>query len=193
MPAQLDFPAVIGARDACGGICVDSTPSRSRVCRTNLVFYSPETGSSYTTLASKVNWKEHDSKTIAVLLDGLRDVLHQKVGDAERFDRGTVVGRLVGSRFYLMEVARDNLFPRYKWWLPHQMSGWHEVVPLLIRYETLYPKGLVAEPDKRMPGPAAVGDPTMGQFCPVRMIGSHREWLVDLLAARQVQSTTVSA
>lgn len=160
MAAQLDFPMVLGARDTDGNLCVGTQRSRSRVCRTNLVFYNLNTGSTSTALASKVKWLPHDSKTIAILLDGLRDVVHQKVG--VKFDRGAVVGRLVGSRFYLMEVSKGLIWPRYKWWLPYQISGWHEVVPLLIRYETLYPKLLVAEPDTRMPSEELVRDPTEG-------------------------------
>lgn len=189
MAAQLDFPAVIGARDSSGNVCVGSQRNRSKVCRTDLVFYYPGSGTETCVRADKVSWMPHDSKTIAILLDGLRDVLHQKVD--VKFDRGSVVGRLVGSRFYLMEVYRDNLFPRYKWWLPYQISGWHEVVPLLIRYETLYPNVLVAEPDTRMPSEELARDPTEGQHTPVRMIGTHREWLDDLLAARRVQATTL--
>lgn len=161
------------------------------MCRTDLVFYNADTESRSVERADKVSWMPKDSKTIAILLDGLRDVLHLKV--EVPFDRGTLHGRLIGSRFYLMEANKGLLWPRYKWWLPYQISGWHEVVPLLIRYETLFPKLLVAEPDTRMPSAELVCDPTEGQLSPVRMIGSHREWLDDLLTVRQVQADTVPA
>lgn len=191
MAAQLDFPAVIGARDSDGNICVDTRRTRSKVCRTDLVFYYPGSRTESLVRADKVSWMPHDAKTIAILLDGLRDVLHQKV--EVPFDRGTLTGRLIGSRFYLMEASKGLIWPRYKWWLPYQISGWHEVVPLLIRYETLYPKLLVAEPDNRMPSEELAHDPTEGQHAPVRMLGSHREWLADLLTVRQVQATTTPA
>jgi len=186
---MLDFPAVIGARDKDGNICVGAQRTRSRVCPTNLVFYNPGSRTETLVRADKVPWMPRDSKTIAILLDGLRDVLHQKVDVP--FDRGTLTGRLIGSRFYLMEANRGILWPRYKWWLPYQISGWHEVVPLLIRYETLYPKLLVAEPDTRRPSEEIAPDPTEGQYAPVRMLGTHREWLEELLVARQVQATTL--
>jgi hypothetical protein len=146
------------------------------------LFYNPNTQAENLVRADKVSWMPYDSKTIGLLLEGLRDVLHQKV--EVKFDRGTVVGRLIGCRFYMMEVHRGNIFPRYKWWLPYQISGWHEAVPLLIRYETLYPTVLVAEPDKRMPSPELASDSEETRSPPVRMLGNHREWLADLLTVR---------
>lgn len=188
----LPFPTPLGALDANGRVCVGvGGSSRSKACRTTLRLYDPATRLESEVLATKVKWKEHDAKTIAVLLDCLRDVLHTK--GVVPFDRGTVVGRYVGSRFYLMEVCRDVLFPRYKWWLPYQISGWHNVVPTLITYETWFPTTLFAEPDERRASQELTSDPDKRQFAPVRMMGNHRQWAEEVLTVRQVQSPASTA
>ena len=122
----------------------------------------------------------HDHVTIDALCNGLRTVLHAK-GET-RFDRGAVVGRIVESVFYLMEVAGGSLYPRYKWWLPYNMN-WHEAIPMIIRDETRHPSRLIGMLDNRPPSPRLNpdGDPWWGKQCPVRMTGSHDEWVQALL------------
>lgn len=181
---QLPFPDVTGARDKDGRVCVGSKPSRSKHCRTNLVFYDPVSKVESTVLATDVDWMPRDSKTIAVLQNALRAVLNSKITNP--LDRGDAVGRKIGCRFYLMEVARGMLWPRYKWWLPYYME-WHHAVPLLIRYETLFPGVLVAEHDLRQPSLDLAHDPTENETAPVRMLGDHRKWIREVLALRKIQ------
>lgn len=182
MSSLLPFPVPFGARDAAGKVCVGATKSRSKQCRTNLVFYDSVLRVETSCLATRVRWMEKDAKTTAILLDCLRDILHTK--GVVPFDRGLVTGRYIENRFYLMEATRGIVFPRYKWWLPYQIHGWSHVISLLIAYETWFPKSLVAEPDTRLPVDTLPDDPDRIRV-PVRMGGDHREWVGEMLALRQ--------
>lgn len=183
MSKLLAFPTVIGAQSSSGAICVGVAPkkSRSKACATNLRFYNPSSRLESIKLASDVSWSD-DSKTIAILLDGLRDILHQK--GVVKFDRGTVSARYMGNRFYLYEVHKGMIWPRYKWWVPYQMVPWNTTISNLIFYEMWHPETLVAETDNRPPSDSLVDDPTSCVYAPLLLETTHRDWVARLMTMR---------
>lgn len=164
----MQIPAPTGAMNETGAVCVGYGRGSS------LRFYHPDHGVFSECLCDSVAWKPYDANTICILQNVLRQVLQDK--GVVPFDRGVLASRLVEQRFYLMEVNRGVLWPRYKWWLPYSLT-FTEALWMLIRFECNRAE-IVAEPDTRPPSEEIrTGDDVR---CPVRMINTYDEWLEDL-------------
>ena len=183
----LYWPSVIGARDADGGICVDARKSRSKHCRTRLVFFQPNTrlgdGFHYEMWATQVNWSK-DPCTIAILVTALREIVQTKP-DVTPFDWGGVVAQVIvggtgGPRIYLYEAGtHETLWPRYWWRLPY-VGGFGNAVAMVIRMETLSDK-LVGSPDPRQ---AAELEPHFPSEDRPRFTNDWAEYVADILAEK---------
>lgn len=159
----LDWPDLTGARTDKGAICIglSKTRSRSKKGKTRLKFIALEpiamqrgdpiaAGEEFEIAAHEVSWAR-DHKTIAILTEGLREIVNRKVDVP--FDRGAVGMQIVsgtgGPRAYMYEVVRDSLWPRYWWPMPYNMS-YQTTIKWLIWMET-YSPDLVGIPDTRRP------------------------------------------
>jgi len=174
------WPDITGARDARGGVCIGSRRSRSKECKTLLVFYLD--GGTYTRLATKVPWMEKDSATIAILAEGLRRIVNTKL--PMPYDRAGVVPQLVDRTLYLYEGGfRGTLFPRWKWYLHLSLPPFAEGLAMAIQMETLSDK-LVATEDKRPP--AQVTDDERPRNY-ARFYSGWPEYVEDTLKLKEAQ------
>lgn len=184
----LPWPDLTGACDRAGHVCVGIAHHRSRstIGRTVFRFYNPDTKSESEVAAHRVSWREEDARTTSILLSGIHEVLVRK--GVAPFDRGLLVARNIGVRFYLMEVAKGRLWPRYKWWLPYGL-GWTEAARFALFCETLRPE-VVGEEDRRPPTEElqVVREDHDGGFRPVSFSGEVHAFIADLLAARKVST-----
>jgi hypothetical protein len=184
----MHWPSVIGARDAEGGICVDARKSRSKYCRTRLVFFQPPTrlgeGYHYELWATQVDWSK-DPYTVAILVTALREIVQTKL-DSTGFVGGGVVAQVIvggtgGPRIYLYEAGpHETLWPRYWWRIPYS-GGFGNAIAMAIRMETLSDK-LVGNPDPRLAVELESHFPSEDR---PRFTNDWAEYVADLLAAKE--------
>ena len=149
MPKILPWPDLLGARDTIGRMVIGSERSRSKWSRTRFKLYNPINGDLVKMRAGSFAWAR-DSTNIAILTQGLREVVNRKV--EVPFDRGAAVMQYVDCTLVMYEAGyRGTLWPRYWWPLHLSCAGLAWGISEAILMETLRPDTLLAFEDKRSP------------------------------------------
>jgi len=180
------WPDVIGARNSEGHICTGSKPSRSKRCKTRLVFHNPnwkpgKDFETYIVLACDVIWSV-DARTCALLLIALMELVNDKL--AMPFERGPVVSQVLGANLYIYEAGlRGAIFPRFWWQLPYCVDH-AESIAMAIHMEASSEK-LVAFRDPRMSREIQGAPPELSFDQKPRFLNDWSEYIVDLLYLKE--------
>jgi hypothetical protein len=182
MPKLLPWPNLTGAQDTIDRIVIGSDRSRSQWSRTRFVLYNPINGDIVKMTAGRFAWKR-DPKTIAILTEGLRQIVNSKVDVP--FDRGAAVAQVVDCTLVMYEAGyRGALWPRYWWPLHLSCPGFPWALNEAILMETLRPDTLVAYTDNR---PCARVDPHLphdSRWQGPRWLGNLDDWVTAVLAQK---------
>jgi hypothetical protein len=148
MPKLMSWPDLLGARDANGYIVVDRKRSRSKWSNTRFVLYNPKDGGTAVRTAGQFAWAKYDAANIAILANGLREVVNRKV--KVPFDRGAVAMQCVDTTLVMYETGyRGTIWPRYWWPISLSAPALSWAINEALIMETLRPDALVAFEDKR--------------------------------------------
>lgn len=185
MGPHAPWPDVIGARNSEGHICKGSKPSRSKRCKTRLVFHNPnwKPGKDYETyiiLACDVAWRT-DPRTCALLGIALMELVNSKL--KMPFERGSVASQVLGANLYLYEAGvREGIFPRRWWQIPYCVDH-AEAIAMAIHMEATSEK-LVAFRDPRMSREIQGRPPELSYGQRPRFL-NWDDYLVDLLYLKE--------
>lgn len=176
----LRWPDLTGAQDTLGRIVIGSKRSQSKRSHTRFTLYNPVNGDIVNMIAGRFAWSR-DHKTIAILANGLREIIQRKVDVP--FDRGAVATQILDTTLVLYEAGpRGTLWPRY-WWPLHLSCPTHSwALNEVILMETLRPDVLVARKDKRQPATVEPMLPHDYNAPRPRWFDSLDDWVDQILA-----------
>ena len=181
------WPDIIGARNSEGHVVVGSKRSRSKRCKTRLMFHNPHWTPQvdyerYDVLACDVHW-EVTPRTCSLLRLALMDLVNPKL--KMKFESGCYVSQVLGCELYVYEAGvRGGIFPRFWWQLPYSVDH-AESLAMAIHMEATEEK-LVAFPDPRTPKMITAQPPQLDWQQRPRFMDDWEAYIAKLLWIKEV-------